>query len=103
MKNHKKHVAEATWLDDAGLAEITKMRGNFWKQSGFSINRRNFLYPEESLRLAEKSQIVIKYENKIIPVSLFYQIVIRRISLPCYLAYIKLKVRCLEYFAVTMI
>ena len=52
-----KTIAVGCWNPLTGLVEVTKMRGNFWKICGFSIQQKNYLYPEEALYLAEKCGI----------------------------------------------
>lgn len=92
----KKNIATAVWYNSLSLAEITAMRGNFWKCTGFSMNSKNFLYPEEVLYLVEKNLISIYDENNnFIDFDKFYEMIMNIITLPCYLSYSKLK--SLEY------
>jgi hypothetical protein len=88
-----KNTAAASWQNAIGVAQMVKMKGNFWKSMGFSINGKEFLYPEEALLLLEKNQIIISLDGHIIEKSMFYNIVLNFIPLPCYLTYAKLKVR----------
>eukprot|EP01038_Epipyxis_sp_PR26KG_P004054 gene4054-5797_t len=101
--------------------EVIKMKGNFWKVMGYTNNKKNYLYLEEALYLAEKKQLII-YEPidsntmasinndnesnfidsltekfKCLEFKCFYTYVINSISLPCYLVFIKLK--SMEYIA----
>lgn len=76
----------------SGLFEITKMKGNFWKQMGYSQNGKNYLYPEECLDLIEKRQLLLAVGDSILSVKEAYELIISAIGLPCYLTYVKLKV-----------
>jgi len=90
-EEHLKHCAVCTWCPELNLAEVTALKGNFWKVCGFSRNNRNYLYPEETLYLLEKSRLLVKLADTIIQIPTLYQQVLGAISLPCYLVYAKLK------------
>ena len=88
----KKNIATAIWYPSLNFAEITVMRGNFWKCCGFSMNAKCYLFPEEALYLVEKNLIAIYDENKVyIEFNKFYEAILKIISIPCYLTYCKLK------------
>jgi hypothetical protein len=88
-----KHAACAVWWEELQLVEVTKMRGNFWNRHGFTRNAKNYLYPEEALMLVERGHISIEGSGgKVMPSSVFYEKVISIISLPVYLAFLKLRV-----------
>jgi hypothetical protein len=59
-----KNAAVCKWTDEphSHLLEIVKMRGNFWRNNGFSHSSRNYLYAEEAMLLAEKGSIVVLTE-----------------------------------------
>lgn len=84
-------MATAIWSSELGLAEVVKMKGNFWKTTGFSINQRSFLYPEEALLLYDKKSILLLVESNRVSISTFYELVLEKIPLSCYLVYVKLK------------
>jgi hypothetical protein len=92
----------AIWRKEEGLVEIMQMKGNFWKKMGFSMNSKNYLYPEEALLVSEKNQILISFtaedfaQNKFMNQQELFQAMLTTISLPVYLTYSKLKVDCTE-------
>ena len=92
VRVNSKHAATGRWNDALGLVEIISMRGNFWTKVGFTINQKNFLYPEEALYLVERAQLFIDNKGGVLPSSLFYEIVVKKIKLAVYLTYVKLKV-----------
>ena len=53
-------AATCVYLDEGNVAEIKKMRGNFWKTFGYFHCGRNLLHPEEALYLLEKGNITIE-------------------------------------------
>lgn len=70
------------------------MKGNFWHRYGFSKNGCNYLHPEEALMLVERGQVYIEDDGgSPVPSSVFYEMMISEISLPVYLAFLKLRVR----------
>lgn len=86
------------WQEAIGLAQITKMRGNFWKKYGFSINNINFLYPEEMLCLVEKKTIVVTRQvttpqslSDLLGKDELFEKATKFVPLPIYLCYAKLK------------
>lgn len=54
-----KTAATLKWEASLKLAEVVHMSGKFWSKFGFSINRRDFLYPEEALYLAERGTVLV--------------------------------------------
>ena len=46
-------LSTAEWLNDRGLARVTKKVGGDWQTFGFEENGNTFLYPEEALFLLE--------------------------------------------------
>lgn len=90
-----KSTSFGLWQTTLGLAQVIKMRGNFWKKLGFTINGINFLYPEEALFLYEKQQLVLSLHNDLkfeMNKKETYESVLAAIQLPAYLTYFKLKV-----------
>lgn len=86
------NVAIGCYNPAISLVEVTKMKGNFWKVSGFSVQQRNFLYPEEALYLAEKCALkILDTEKAQINFTTFYQLVVAKVTLPGYLTYAKLR------------
>jgi len=94
-----KSTSCALWQPTLGLAQVVKLRGNFWRKLGFSINGVNFLYPEETLLLYEKQQLALSKQSDSIENYMnkeqVYDCVLNAISLSAYLAYFKLKVSAL--------
>ena len=60
-------------------------------RTGFCINKKSYLYPEEALLLAERSVLLVESEGQRITYHKLYESVIDLISLECHLAYLKLK------------
>jgi hypothetical protein len=58
-----KTAAIGHWDKNFGIIELVRQRGNFWKYTGFSVNRYCYLNVEEALFLVEKGLLVI-YEIK---------------------------------------
>jgi hypothetical protein len=91
---------------DLDRVKLESLRGNYWKTMGHSSGGMNYLYLEEALYLVEKHQLVIKEkilesetqetENdgdvSHIPSRQLYELVVKSLSLECYLTYLKLKV-----------
>jgi hypothetical protein len=92
VRVNSKHAATGRWHEALGLVEIISMRGNFWTKMGFTVNQKNFLYPEEALYLVERAQLFIDNKGGVLPSSLFYELVAKKIELAVYLTYVKLKV-----------
>lgn len=86
-----KGANRAVWLPDLGVAEINKAAGNYWRTTGYAINARCFLYPEEALFLLEEKKIVVEENGVTLSLQSFYERVLGIIPLPCYLTYLKLK------------
>ena len=105
---------------ESEVVTVVSLRGNFWKTMGHNKpGGINLLYIEEALYLLEKHQLLINNKNselimsddetcerigandgddsneKVPPTSIpmreFYELVIKSISLECYLTYVKLK------------
>lgn len=53
-------AASCVYHDKLNVAEIVKMRGNFWKTHGYFHDGLNLLYPEEALYLLEKGNITFE-------------------------------------------
>jgi len=86
-----KSATLACWHPELGLAEVTRMRGNFWRTVGFTINQRSFLYPEEALFLVERNTIIMMEDSKPLSNKVFSETIMKKIPLCCYLVYSKLK------------
>mmetsp|Transcript_5003 Transcript_5003/g.7406 ORF Transcript_5003/g.7406 Transcript_5003/m.7406 type:complete len:248 (+) Transcript_5003:13-756(+) len=87
----KKNIAGAKWNSDVDVVELTKMRGNFWRTTGFSKQSRNFLFPEEALFLVERYMLLVERDGKYFDFDRMYEEVIKTVPLSCYLTYVKLK------------
>lgn len=90
-----KSTSHGFWQATLGLAQVNKLRGNFWKKFGFTINGINFLYPEEALFLYEKQQLVLSKHNDLsdqMNKQDTYDSALAALPLPAYLSYFKLKV-----------
>lgn len=111
VRPNVKSAAKIRWDASLKLAEVVEMSGKFWSKFGFSINRRDFLFPEEALYLAEQGSVIVvpspssstnpdhtaantasKAPIEAIPLRQFYATVMQSIPPPVYLAYVKLKV-----------
>lgn len=88
--NHKV-AAHAIWDSSLFLAQITSIRGKFWRTMGFSSNGKDYLYPEETLYLAESSKLLVKQCEVEIPSTILYELIVSKISMSLYLVYLKLK------------
>jgi tRNA-splicing endonuclease subunit sen54 N-term len=100
---NERTAAESIWVPDCKMVEISKMRGNFWRLMGFSLDHRDFLFPEEALLLLERGQLIITKpddctngvihpHHKRYTLREFYALVITHtVPFQCYLAYTKLK------------
>ena len=89
----KSSKAVGVWQQDKQLVHITTMRGNFWKISGFTSDQHDYLHPEEALYLCEKKQLVVHLsDGAVCAIPQLYNLVMQDVSLPCYQAYIRLKV-----------
>ncbi len=87
-----KSTSEGIWKPMLGLVQIRRLRGNFWKKYGFSINGVDFLYPEEALSLYERKIIaVFGQDGRQMDKRELFEAVLSVIPLSCYLAYAKLK------------
>lgn len=78
--------------NNEGAVHVTKLRGNFWRTTGHSQFARDYMYLEEALYLVERDMLVIKYEDKTVDYSWFYNAVVQALSLTVYLTYVRLKV-----------
>lgn len=93
--------ALGTWLPDKKLVHVTAMKGNFWRISGFTIDQQDYLYPEEALYLSEKKQLIVHLSQGtgagvVCETPHLFSMVMQDMSLPCYQAYIRLKVSAIQ-------
>jgi hypothetical protein len=88
----RKWMAIADWQPESCLAEITTMKGNFWKVTGFNVGAHNYLYPEEALLLCEKRRMLVERGGEIVELPQLYPLVLQTVPLACHLTYMKLKV-----------
>ena len=88
----KKNISTGIWIPHRKVVKMEKFVGNFWKLYGFSENRQDLLYPDEALLLVESGLLVIHFNNNKLTLQEFYTIVIEILTIPCYLAFIKLQV-----------
>lgn len=58
---------------------------------GFSNQARNYLYPEEAVYLVERYLLLINRGNEYIDYDILFENMLDYVPLPCYLAYVKLK------------
>ena len=91
--------ALGTWLPDKKLVHVTAMKGNFWRICGFTSDQQDYLYPEEALYLCEKKQLIVHLSQGgvVCETPHLFSMVMKDISLPCYQAYIRLKVSAILY------
>jgi hypothetical protein len=100
-----KNISKGKWISEKSCVEIVVMKGNFWRVMGFTSQSKNYLYPEEALYLYEKNMLIIVKEREeiegegegqedevIYQKDMIYEMIIKVISLQCYLCYSKLKV-----------
>jgi hypothetical protein len=108
-----KNISKGKWISEKSCVEMIVMKGNFWRVMGFTSQSKNYLYPEEALYLYEKNMLIIVKEKEekgiegegeeseeseiIYQKDVIYEMVIKIISLQCYLCYSKLKV-CFHLF-----
>jgi hypothetical protein len=88
----RKWMAISQWQPESCLAEITTMKGNFWKVTGFNVGSHNYLYPEEALLLCEKRRMLVEREGEIVELPQLYPLVLQTVPLACHLTYMKLRV-----------
>ena len=91
-ERHRKWMAQGKWIESLKLVEVTKLKGNFWKNVGFNSKGTNYLYPEEALFLCEKKQLSVELDEKVLEMRVFYDLVLGSMPYPCYLSYMRLKV-----------
>lgn len=91
---NKKDVCCAVWHELQNMAEITVMKGKFWRVMGIIIDSKPLLFPEESLHLVERGFLTVQYKDSLanIPFVTFYAAVMSCIPLSCYFTFSKLKV-----------
>lgn len=100
--------------DTIHVVKLLSLRGNYWKTMGHSgIGGVNLLHLEEALYLMEKRQLLIQHnptarlgtspehsdtneDAVFVTPRQFYELVVKCISLECYLTYVKLKVQHCE-------
>jgi tRNA-splicing endonuclease subunit sen54 N-term len=85
--------SRGSYLSEIGVVEVVKLAGNYWRTTGYSMNARCFLYPEEALYLFEEKKIHMEGKGEVLSLESFYTTVTTIIPLQCYLTYAKLKVR----------
>jgi hypothetical protein len=85
-------------LPDKKLVHVTAMKGNFWRICGFTSDQQDYLYPEEALYLCEKKQLIVHLSQGgvVCETPHLFSMVMKDMSLPCYQAYIRLKVSALQ-------
>lgn len=94
-----KSTAEGCWQAVLGLVQMRKLRGNFWKKCGFTVNGTDFLYPEEALSLYERKLLAVFHQDgRLMDKRELFEVSLRVIPLSCYLAYAKLK--AMDYIVV---
>jgi hypothetical protein len=94
IKVHRAGAAYGKWDENAQAVDLTKMRGNFWKITGFSAGTKNYLNVEEAMYLVERAQMYIHSDDVgdvKVKSSVFYKKVMSLIPQECYLVYAKLK------------
>ena len=86
-------MAHAVWHNDAPACEITQLKGNFFKHTGFCVDGRNMLYPEEAVYLAEKLLLAVYDEkDRCLSFEDLFARLVAHIPFEAYLTYLKLKV-----------
>jgi len=91
--SNRSNKALGNWLPEKRLVHVTAMKGNFWRISGFTSEQQDYLYPEEALYLCEKKQLIVHLNQDVVcETPDLYSLVMQDLSLPCYQAYIRLKV-----------
>eukprot|EP00981_Chlorochromonas_danica_P009915 scaffold2913_cov181-Ochromonas_danica.AAC.9 len=94
-----KSTAEGSWQPVLGLVQMRKLRGNFWKKCGFTVNAVDFLYPEEALSLYERKVLAVFHQDgRLMDKRELFDVSLNFIPLSCYLVYAKL--RALDYIVV---
>lgn len=91
-ERRRSHMAYGHWIPDEQLVKVIRLKGNFWKNHGFSIEASNYLNPEEALFLHERQQIYVEFSGKVLDKRSLYELVLASMPHACYLAYLKLKV-----------
>lgn len=93
VERRRKHMTECLWQPNIRLAEVIRQTGKYWKNCGFTRSNKSYFYPEEVLYLAEKDRLYVKDGSTVLEVQELYELILNYIPLPCYLAYVRLKVR----------
>lgn len=92
-----KSTAEGVWQPVLGLVQVRKLRGNFWKKCGFTVNGVDFLYPEEALTLYERKSIAVYFQDgPMMDKRQFFDACLKVIPISVYLVYAKLRVSDVE-------
>lgn len=97
IERRRKHQAHVIWKPECGRAEVVRLTGNFWKTYGFSKAGINYLHAEEVMYLHQKDRLYVEHLDSILDDQALFSIVMKSISLACYLAYVKLKARTILY------
>jgi tRNA-splicing endonuclease subunit sen54 N-term len=84
--------SRGSYHSEIGVVEVVKLAGNYWRTTGYSVNARCFLYPEEALHLLEERKISIECKGVTLTLEQFYGTTMTLLPLQCYLTYTKLKV-----------
>lgn len=92
LERRRKHMTECVWQPHLGLTEVIRQTGKYWKNCGFTRENKSYFYPEEVLYLAEKDRVYVKDNMAVLEVQQLYEFMLTYIPLPCYLAYVRLKV-----------
>lgn len=94
-ERRRKNMACGHWVPDLHLVKVVQLKGNFWKNHGFSFESSDYLYPEEAMFLHERQQIYVQMGETVLDKRSLYELVLSSMPHACYLTYLKLKT--LEY------
>lgn len=94
-ERRRKNMACGHWMPDLHLVKIVQLKGNFWKNHGFSFDSTDYLNPEEAMFLHERQQIYVQMGELVLDKRSLYELVLASMPHACYLTYLKLKT--LEY------
>lgn len=96
-ERRRKNMACAQWVPELQLVKVVKLRGNFWKNHGFSLDSCAYLNPEEAMYLHERQQVYVEWNEQVLDKRALYELVLSSMSHACYLTYLKLKVKSYYY------
>lgn len=88
----RKNMTHAVWHPELQLAEVIRLTGNFWKNHGFCIDSKSYLYPEEALYLFQKDRVYVELDSAILEQKELYDQVLQCIPHSNFLTYLRLKV-----------